>query len=543
MAQLAILDQLSEHERNAVRDDSDLQDQLLRLWRHAFIGSDIVVSRYRADDSGLTIMGARYPCGYTTNPLSWNSAFNPPREFRLTQSGFTETCHPVMVGIYPDSTGTLMCRIRRDWRSCDVYAPRMGPRPMSDSGHVRVTGPDALRALRDGMYLHYNDYEVDTLYSEWGERGITLDYANPDSPNVPLGYDRWTSVVVTEHGHALPSHFMRERVGRRLRKAGIESNAVIDQTTDDMRALIETYLQSNLNRTLRVVEGTDVSEAYDDQIGEHSCMAGERSWITNFYADNPEHVKLAIYGNEGDEPGEMVRCLLWFPPNGRVVYDRAYSESSSLGPLVTALQNKYGDRLLPAWEQVNCTRVEAEGYAINGMNIPDNHAIPYFDNAVIKLYPPGDHKRKHECCVLPVYYLRGSFPELFRGFQPQTDYEGGPLINGIKCPGCDCTIDDEDELTTTHHHGLRCSDCLGDQWVWSEEHEEYILSGDAVEDPNGDYIYRHDAVWIESADVYVHKDELRTYFESLLTNLRSAYESLDSVATAAVFVSRVHNLS
>ena len=173
MAQLATLNELSDRERDMVRDDSELQDQLLGIWRSAFIGQTLEESRTYTN-AGITIIGGRYPCSYVANPLAWDCGRNPPKEFRMDQAGNTECCKPILVGVYPDSTGTLMCRIRRDWRPCDVFAPRIGPPTVADQSHVRITGPAALNALRNGDYLSYNEYEGDDQYDTWRQSGLTL---------------------------------------------------------------------------------------------------------------------------------------------------------------------------------------------------------------------------------------------------------------------------------------------------------------------------------------------------------------------------------
>jgi len=519
MAQLAKLGPLTEDQHSAIKEDSNLQSKLINLWIKPFDASAgegrptpdcETVSRW-------SIVGARAGSSEWVDTDCWNSGGDPPVEWRLNADGDLQKCFPRTIGIGVDpDTGGLQVRIRKEWIPVIVFIRITGPRPVHGSTHVAFKGLPALRYMqRRSNYCSVYYHESQETYEEWIKKGI-----NVTSIDHSCNSNHWP--IVVERAPVVESKHLVEKVGKRLTKSGITSKypGLIDRMTDDMRALVTAYLERDSSRTLEIHTGDELVGAYEEGVGEHSCMAGERSWITEFYGVNDDRVSLAVLSAPYDNPNEMIRCLLWELPNGRIVYDRIYSEASPHGCMVTALKERFGDRLLPAWDEPASTRLAADTYVLKDMVIPNNDAIPYLDSALIRLRPPGDPQRHEYCDILPVFrmlaHLGGA--EAWKG---QSDYEGGPLLNGEGCPGCGETIEPDECLSETED-GDRCQSCLDCCYVYSERMDLYLHSDNAVCDYNDEYIRSRSAVHIESADVWVHTADLNAYLEDQLSAVDTA---------------------
>jgi len=116
----------------------------------------------------------------------------------------------------------------------------------------------------------------------------------------------------------------RTSIGRYIRqKMGVQGLAVDDHVLEQLGYHLVNQVVDLQSLPIEVVSGEAITEAYaQGDTKWHSCMTGEQSYFTEFYALNPERISLIIYANKA-------RALLWTTDEGIQVMDRIYPNAGA----------------------------------------------------------------------------------------------------------------------------------------------------------------------------------------------------------------------
>ena len=88
-------------------------------------------------------------------------------------------------------------------------------------------------------------------------------------------------------------------------------------------------------RDVKLLSGEEITEAYRDEIGSHSCMTGpsfKRQRDVRFYAHHPTRIQLVLFPFERANGG-YARALLWKLDDDTYMLDRVYT-MCGLGKLI-----------------------------------------------------------------------------------------------------------------------------------------------------------------------------------------------------------------
>ena len=108
--------------------------------------------------------------------------------------------------------------------------------------------------------------------------------------------------------------------------------------------------ESPANVGVKMLKGKEVSAAYHAALGCSSCMTGNKSGYTEFYAANPDVINLAVMYSGVDTPGETAcgRALVWISDDMWCV-DRIYPENVKVQQFMkdklTAMAGKAGKKI------------------------------------------------------------------------------------------------------------------------------------------------------------------------------------------------------
>lgn len=175
-----------------------------------------------------------------------------------------------------------------------------------------------------------------------------------------------------------------------------------------------------------LLSGDDITQAYEQELGGHSCMTEDNAELVEIYARNPDQVGLLVYKDEN-------RALLWLDDDRhRMMVDRPYPETE-------ANKNAYRQ-----WARANgavfrdCDPLSKDAFFVTLQQAPSGY-LPYMDTMRFGL-TDGDKITVSNCkealaektgSTLNIWYL--------------TCTEGGPLTERRRfyCSSCDCTMTDD----------------------------------------------------------------------------------------------------
>jgi hypothetical protein len=165
---------------------------------------------------------------------------------------------------------------------------------------------------------------------------------------------------------------VRTTLGRYFRRQlRISHDEIEDKTLLEITREISARLSEG-SKSVRIISGSKIVDAYSKSYGGASCMTGENSDKTQLYADNPKIVSMVVYGN-----GEA-RALLWRTEQGATVMDRIYPND---GPHVNALWN-WAEKRGYVWRRNNSLpdgTVELSDDKFHTVALQHNHFFPYMD--------------------------------------------------------------------------------------------------------------------------------------------------------------------
>lgn len=124
----------------------------------------------------------------------------------------------------------------------------------------------------------------------------------------------------------------------------------------------------------KLLAGDDIVDAYRDEIGGHSCMAGSDCEKTEFYAVNSARISLLVFREK------QARAIVWRADCGATLLDRVYSPSDATKDTVRAYARNQGWILrdddgpaFPGWGS-------GESYQVSGLALPDTRFVPWLDS-------------------------------------------------------------------------------------------------------------------------------------------------------------------
>ena len=262
---------------------------------------------------------------------------------------------------------------------------------------------------------------------------------------------------------------------------------------------------------------------YHDTHNLGSCMTGsDASEYTEFYAANPDKVKLAIATRDVNGTREYMRCLVWTTESGRHAIDRVYPTQSSRAKQVMrnlVLKDHPGAYFCYDWVSGNTPEgVTLEvADAVVCMELGDNQHIPYLDSFCNGFFPgaksidgraPGSKVYCHLGDAHDHDTVRTWVKTTAKVTSLQTHSlrctEGGPC-HGCgddyygSCACCGCTLEHEDDAYCTYTDTVCCS-CYDDEYAdCSNLADRRLLRSNMEEMPDGTWIdpaYSHPQ-WVQ----------------------------------------------
>lgn len=189
--------------------------------------------------------------------------------------------------------------------------------------------------------------------------------------------------------------------------------------------------QMNRKIEVEVLSGQDIVEAYRNAVGYSSCMTGDRAFLINFQAENPDKVKLLVVT---DENGKQSRMLVWFEGEGegqKVWFDRQY-------PPDLGLLDDAASKLWPHGKTV----YRSGALATNVMKLPKDRVFPYLDSYT--QYLDLDNMENLTEVYIESNTCRKTYDDLQDPDKPvrmivarENDTGGGPFAaDGCRCVHC-----------------------------------------------------------------------------------------------------------
>lgn len=161
--------------------------------------------------------------------------------------------------------------------------------------------------------------------------------------------------------------------GRFVRRR-LEMKDIPDHILGDITNFIMTGESPDDN--IKVLRGDAVQNAYKNHTGDSSCMTGDSSILTAFYAKNPKKIGMAIATNTR---GNSARAILWTTDAGVNILDRIYPSSSSAADMLRkwAKSNGYLMRTSSGIADGNVVKI-SDGKQ-HYITLVDTGYYPYFD--------------------------------------------------------------------------------------------------------------------------------------------------------------------
>lgn len=245
----------------------------------------------------------------------------------------------------------------------------------------------------------------------------------------------------------LPERRTRTTLGRYIRRQ-FPDVAIKDEFLEQYTSKVMAKLIGTDDR-FRIIEGSEIVDAYRDRIGGSSCMTGEGSKYTEIYALNPDVVKMLVF-DDGSMTG---RCLIWKTNEGPIVADRIYPNG---GRHIEEFKRYISEQ---GWHRrENNSYPQGQGFdGIDGdltvtLEIPDPPIYPYMDS--FRLYRESrDVSWSDNTITLHTMY----------GISALSSTEGdgpGHEDNRVSCYICNDRIDEDDAYTSSSGQ-IYCESCYG----------------------------------------------------------------------------------
>lgn len=151
-------------------------------------------------------------------------------------------------------------------------------------------------------------------------------------------------------------------------------NEIDDKSLDKFVAQVISKL-TDVEEFFKIVDGEEIEEAYKSGIGSRSCMTGNCSSFTRFYAENSDKIQMLLYN---DTKG---RALLWTTDDDVKLIDRIYPNDGQHIALYEkwAKQHGFHMRSHQGLPEENTRFLGVDDWQTVTLKAPSNDRFPYMD--------------------------------------------------------------------------------------------------------------------------------------------------------------------
>jgi len=126
------------------------------------------------------------------------------------------------------------------------------------------------------------------------------------------------SYATKTHHKYLTKYRTTTTFGRYIRRKHYDlARYISDRLLESFTSEVMTKI-INLKDIMTILSGHEITKAYYDMVGGHTCMTEHKAKFVRIYAENPEKVQLLVLNNC------KARALLWTTDNGVKLIDRIY---------------------------------------------------------------------------------------------------------------------------------------------------------------------------------------------------------------------------
>ena len=263
---------------------------------------------------------------------------------------------------------------------------------------------------------------------------------------------------------------MKIKVGRFFtKKLQLNSGYLNDVAIQKISTIVSMELWPNIRTEL--VKGSDITKAYENEIGTTSCMTGDYAKYTRLYESNPDRFQMLIMHYSNNSARAIVHKL----DNGKYFMDRVYADCEDLKIMMTnyAIDHNwyYGYNII----YFNGTKIDDyDDIIVSGLNYDDGE-VPFMD-------------------TLTEYRLRGSKIDIFHtsarySADGTLDSTNGYLDNSYTCENCSESMPEDDMICVDDI--TLCRDCYDNDYFYCESCSNSHNNDDSVL-INGDiYVCQH----------------------------------------------------
>ena len=164
----------------------------------------------------------------------------------------------------------------------------------------------------------------------------------------------------------------RTTLGRYFRRqVNVSDTEICDKSMHRLtRAVFANLIDTD--KAVTVISGEEIEEAYRREVGGSSCMTGGNCDKVQIYADNPDVVSMAVYGDN------EARALLWNTCEGQKVLDRIYPNDGMHVDVMHnwAIRNEYTYRVSNSLPSGSVELSDGKYYTVS---LHHNDVFPYMD--------------------------------------------------------------------------------------------------------------------------------------------------------------------
>ena len=233
------------------------------------------------------------------------------------------------------------------------------------------------------------------------------------------------------------------------RKLNLNSGFLPDKVICQIADRINNDLFGNNGIEVKLLAGCDITQAYRDEIGSHSCMTGDCADFTRFYEMNPDRFQMLVMLYQNDS----ARAILSKLDNGKYYLDRVYASSEYLR------EKMYEHARQNGWYDYEGRSPAAE-LVVSNLDYDDD-SVPYMDT-----FQNG--------CTCG----RGLTISVSGCCDHELTSTDGTLGSLNSCASCGCSVhDDECYYAGDENY---CADCYCEIFTTCECCSEDIVSEDTV---------------------------------------------------------------
>jgi len=206
------------------------------------------------------------------------------------------------------------------------------------------------------------------------------------------------------------------------------------------------------NVKIKIIKGKKITCAYEEAVGNHSCMTGDYAECTLLYEMNPNKIQMIIIKQGNDS----ARALLWKLDCNRFYVDRIYTCSGACEELLQSFAAK--NDFLVRWNNVPTSILHVSQLKFS------KKSIPYMDTFIYGTI------RKN---LLDVSALKGEY------CLQETDGHLCDYNSEITCTHCGIDLCDEDVVYSYDNDEPYCDGCYQSLFTRCEKCDRELFVDDA----------------------------------------------------------------